>query len=95
MILYSHFISGDGLTYHSGVSFSTKDQDNDPYSKGGCAVYHHGAWWYRSCRQSTLNGLYEGGHTTDGKGIVWYNWKFNYSLKKTTMMITRKKYGGK
>lgn len=94
MIFLSHFISGDSLFFHSLVAFSTKDRDNDPYSKTGCAVRNHGAWWYRNCRHSNLNGLYEGGHTNDTKGLVWYFWKtFHYSLKKTTMMITKKQYG--
>merc|ERR1711962_1236026 len=41
-------------SYHKGQKFSTKDQDN----RGNCAKDYKGAWWYRSCHYSHLNGLY-------------------------------------
>lgn len=78
--------AGDSLSYHRGMAFSTKDRDNDRYSDN-CAVVCRGAWWYKSCYSSNLNGLYlHGGN--DGKGTVWYNWRKSfYSVKRADMKI--------
>ncbi|KAI8042475.1 hypothetical protein M5D96_003788 [Drosophila gunungcola] len=40
--------AGDSLTYHLNSQFSTKDRDNG-ITKGGCAKYAKGAWWYYNC----------------------------------------------
>ncbi|PIK44917.1 putative ficolin-2 [Apostichopus japonicus] len=47
---------GYGLRVYLNQQFTTKDSDNDVYSSN-CAVYYHGAWWYKSCSYS-LNGNY-------------------------------------
>ncbi|XP_041372724.1 fibrinogen-like protein A [Gigantopelta aegis] len=49
--------AGDGLTYHKGYNFSAKDNDLDSSSKA-CSREFTGAWWYNSCHESNLNGLY-------------------------------------
>ncbi|KAH8308397.1 hypothetical protein KR059_012019 [Drosophila kikkawai] len=41
--------AGNGLKYHLGMQFSTKDRDNDIIQSRHCAVEFTGAWWYRSC----------------------------------------------
>lgn len=46
----------DSLSYHDQMYFSTKDNDNDKLSSN-CASDYLGAWWYRSCWESTLNGF--------------------------------------
>lgn len=70
-------------------AFTTKDRDNDPYNNN-CAIYSHGAWWYKTCTRSNLNGLYMGGGKIDSKGISWYHFKANYySMKSSSMMIRR------
>ena len=58
----------DSLSYHNGMKFSTRDQDNDGH---GCVYQWHGAWWYRACYKSNLNGRHDG--TKDG--IRWNTWK--------------------
>ena len=45
----------DSLTYHNDMGFSTYDKDNDAYS-GNCASRFIGAWWYKMCHHSNLNG---------------------------------------
>lgn len=80
--------AGDGMDYHNSKSFYTKDRDN----RNGCAVSSHGGWWYDNCYQANLNGRYNGTINESGKytGLVWFEWKKDYSLKATLMMIRRK-----
>ena len=86
------FISGDSLSYHKNQQFTTKDRDNDEWSGNtwelneNCAVAHQGAWWYRSCYASNLNGNYFRGKYSSG--IFWYHWKHYYfRLKGVNMKI--------
>ncbi|XP_068682121.1 ficolin-2-like isoform X2 [Montipora foliosa] len=78
--------AGDSLGYHRGQAFSTKDRDNDNNS-ANCASSYKGAWWYKDCHYSSLNGLYLNGRV-DWKGMVWYHWKNSaYSVKRSEMKI--------
>ncbi|XP_060569084.1 angiopoietin-related protein 7-like [Ruditapes philippinarum] len=72
--------AGDALENHNGMMFSTFDRDNDKYDSN-CAVKYHGAWWYKSCFYSNLNGQYS---EKSNKGIRWHKWKYS-SLKKVEM----------
>mgnify|MGYP000226482362 FL=1 len=83
----SHFTgtAGDSLSYHHGMAFSTKDKDNDR-NGGSCAVTFKGAWWYRNCLRSNLNGRYPRGGNS-GR-VTWLDWKNNqYSMKRAEMKI--------
>ena len=72
--------AGDSLGYHRGMSFSTKDRDNDKYGVVNCALGNKGAWWYNFCLQSDLNG-----------GIIsWKHWKNR--LKRSEMKIRPKDF---
>ncbi|KAK3083110.1 hypothetical protein FSP39_014355 [Pinctada imbricata] len=80
--------AGDSLAYHNGLPFSTHDQDNDSDSERNCAVTYKGAWWYKNCHLSNLNGAYLRGQTSDADGMVWGTWRTDrYSLNSTVMMI--------
>ncbi len=81
--------AGDSLTYHNNMQFSTKDQKNDN-SSYSCAQAYNGAWWYRACHKSNLNGGYlRGNHPNiPAQGINWEAFRdYYYSLKATEMKI--------
>lgn len=78
----------DSLSYNQGATFSTKDKDSDLSPGGNCAVVHQGAWWYKSCTRTNLNGLYNPtGY--DFTGIYWYQTIHNQivHLKRVEMML--------
>ncbi|KAL9989427.1 hypothetical protein ACROYT_G003975 [Oculina patagonica] len=84
--------AGDSLSYHRGSQFSTKDRDNDGHSSVNCPLDRKGAWWYKTCAYSNLNGLYLNGKVS-GKGIQWYHWKHkSESFKKSEMKIRPKDF---
>ncbi|XP_063788547.1 microfibril-associated glycoprotein 4-like isoform X1 [Pseudophryne corroboree] len=81
----------DSLANQNGMNFSTYDNDRDVYP-GNCAEKYTGAYWYKNCHASNLNGLYLTGNTSQyATGMVWSTWKgFNYSLKESVMKIAVK-----
>ncbi|XP_033638997.1 ryncolin-1-like [Asterias rubens] len=81
--------AGDAMTYHNGLPFTTKDQDNDARSGYNCAERYEGAWWFNDCLHSHLNGkYYPSQDVSPSRGIQWYEWKGAHdSLKKCSMKI--------
>ena len=92
-VLVNFGYSGDALSHHKDWPFSTKDADHDGYS-GSCSVGWHGAWWYRSCFQSNLNGrYYQEGDKSSSRGVIWFYGKCQ-SLKTVTMKIRSATFPG-
>ena len=81
--------AGDSLAVHNTMVFSTKDRENDQHDDNNCATKFKGAWWYSSCHESSLNGLYHHGpHLSVAEGVNWLTWKGHYySAKRAEMKI--------
>ena len=79
--------AGDSMTRGTnnnvnGMPFSTHDTDNDRWSGYNCASVRQGAWWYNSCANSNLNGLYLNGQW-NGNGVTWVNFNATASSWRT------------
>ncbi|XP_055643223.1 ficolin-2-like [Toxorhynchites rutilus septentrionalis] len=85
--------AGDSLSFGIGMKFSTLDEENDIWPDGNCAVSYKGAWWYNTCHNSNLNGLYLGGPRKEYATMMcWNTFKGSYyGLKRSRMMIRAKK----
>ena len=89
-IIISIFFSGDAFIQHTGVQFSTKDEDNDTDGQLNYATIHHGAWWYDMFYLANLNGAFLGGANTNGSiAIIWAPWKGNGYSVMCEMKIRR------
>ena len=69
----------------NNMAFTTKDRDNDR-NGFNCAVRWTGAWWYKSCHNSNLNGKYLG-EKHDSRGLKWNRFRGSLSLKFTEMKL--------
>lgn len=73
--------ASDSLAYHNGSQFITKD-----VSSSSCAVQFKGAWWYKSCYHSNLNGVYHHGVYTSTDSIRWHGF-LSHSAKRAEMKM--------
>lgn len=85
-----YYYTGDSLSYHNNMNFTTKDRDNDVYLNYNCAELRQGTWWYRSCDFSNLNGLYINSKTSVDKHNVWDKWPGGQTNMKLSTMMIRK-----
>ena len=77
----------------NGMYFTTTDWDNDQNIFGNCANLHGGAWWYKNCAWSNLNGIFpKGGIVSNWKYMLWYHWKNKQGDIKFSEMKTRPNY---
>lgn len=76
-------LSGDAFNHNAaiqnGQKFTTKDQDNDNFYSGNCAVQFEGGWWFNACHNAFLNG------DSGNNGRKWYPWA--EKVKYSVMMI--------
>jgi len=82
--------AGDGLRWHNGAPFSTKDRDHNTWYYDNCALRRTGAWWFRHrCLDSHLNGKYRsaGGSFPRGKGPVWFRFNDLRAVKLAEMKL--------
>ncbi|GIY82036.1 techylectin-5A [Caerostris darwini] len=86
--------AGDSMiSEHNNHKFSTKDQDNDTH-RDNCAQSFKGGWWYNSCHDSNLNGLYlRGVHESHSDGVNWSSFRgYKEALDTTEMKIRPKSF---
>lgn len=76
---------------HNNRQFSTEDRKRDIAKAANCAAKYKGAWWFRSCFHSHLNGEYHRNMPEKkGEGIMWHAWKgLDKSLASTEMKIRK------
>ena len=75
----------DALAYHNGMSFTTRDRDNDLAPNGGnCAHQWRGGWWYNYCHRSNLNGIWS---RANNEGMRWKNGASELYMRASTMEI--------
>ncbi|KAI8747778.1 BgiBFREP12.17 [Biomphalaria glabrata] len=85
--------AGDSLSVHNNMFFTTFDRDNDIHSGYNCAEHSSGAWWYRYCHYSNLNGQW--GSTSGYKGMIWYEltgWSNSVSFSEMKIREREKNY---
>nr|XP_039254824.1 fibrinogen C domain-containing protein 1-B-like [Styela clava] len=87
--------AGDALGnyQHQNMQFTTKDADHDTHQWGNCAQLYHGAFWYGTCHNANLNGLYVQGGQSYQRAVatIWHPWKGHfYSLKSVEMKMREK-----
>ena len=74
-----------------GLKFSTKDEDNDNWPEGECALFRGGGWWHNHCGGSSLNGQYFSYEERNNSGGIRWNMTsgYHYSYKFSEMKIKR------
>ncbi|XP_030647550.1 angiopoietin-related protein 3 [Chanos chanos] len=80
----------DIMGNHTGVRFSTKD--NDVHEVSTCTRNYTGGWWFGACGDANLNGSYmwlrSRNHSLRRKGIYWRSERgISYTLKSTKISI--------
>ena len=83
----------DGMAGHSGMHFSTYDQDNDKWGKS-CAYAYQGGWWYNACYRTNPNGPHNtpswAGVSQSHAKILWHDGTAWQELSSVEMKIRAK-----
>ena len=87
-----HGNGGDSLSYSNGAKFTTYDRDHDTGTKN-CASLNGqaggGAWWWKNCGYSNLNGFNHGHARDTHKTMNWYHFGSSWKTLKTASMAIR------
>uniref|UniRef100_A0A182JRV8 Fibrinogen C-terminal domain-containing protein n=1 Tax=Anopheles christyi TaxID=43041 RepID=A0A182JRV8_9DIPT len=83
--------AGDSLKIHKSMKFTTKDRDNDVWSRGNCASHLKGAWWCSDDNHSNLNGVYKKGERLFA--IFWWDFKLDHIGLAYSRMMIRNVFG--
>ncbi|XP_033986010.1 microfibril-associated glycoprotein 4-like isoform X1 [Trematomus bernacchii] len=82
--------TGDSLTNHNNMKFTTFDRDQDTWPSN-CAQRYLGGFWYSACHYANPTGLYAPQGLVNYYGnvqVIWSTWKgWNYGLKTLAMKI--------
>ena len=89
----------DAMARHNGAEFSTRDRDHDSWSSYSCAKVYGGAWWYKACHDSNLNGKYvlhtpegySGPYSQGANRLSWYDGSYWQHYTKVQMKIRPKR----
>uniref|UniRef100_A0A7M5V3Y2 Fibrinogen C-terminal domain-containing protein n=1 Tax=Clytia hemisphaerica TaxID=252671 RepID=A0A7M5V3Y2_9CNID len=83
-------IGGD-WTYHDGLKFTTRDDDNDS-KEHNCADEHSSGWWYKGCYAINANKApAKQQQTTYAGGMSWPAWLGSHSQSLKAMNMAIKK----
>ncbi|KAL5467073.1 hypothetical protein EMCRGX_G031251 [Ephydatia muelleri] len=81
---------GDSFAIHNGQSFSTPDKENDASLLTNCAQVYSSGWWFKSCYDANLNGVYQKqAYDLSGKGIQWHSWLGKNALMQSVVLAVR------
>nr|CAD7259982.1 unnamed protein product [Timema shepardi] len=88
----------DSLSEHNNKPFSTVDRTNDEAPPCcPCAPAYGGGWWFYSCFESNLNGVYyspgDEPSRDSYRGLIWEHWLGDHSLRASVMMVRDRDYG--
>ena len=79
---FSGNASFDALRLHNGAQFTTIDRDNDRYSRGNCAVWSRGGFWWRvGCGECGVNGA------SSTSSFYWYDLPGGRDLQQSRMWL--------
>lgn len=84
----------DSLQRSDLAFFCTFDKDNDDWNPANCADSSQEAsgWWHSKtawCTDGNLNGIYTDQYMNYQQGIHWFEWKGQWTLKETRMMLRK------
>ena len=85
--------TGDAMSYHNGMVFSTMDRYNDLAENGrsrSCVQDYQGGWWYNDCAFVNLNGQWELTRSNIS-GLFWLNLTGKYDVLSFSEMKIRPK----